>query len=355
MDRKNNNHTKQDEKSVTISTTVPTITTAAPSLVTTTTTITTIGSLKKRSRSIDAESSKSDSMQLPLGKMEDIEKVYGDMEDEKKWCIEKDEEGKNNQSNTYLTAIKDSGDIKRQQDCDHVIAHVIDQIRSYAVTLRPVISERIYFDLVSCVVDSGLTHLLGDIEDLQDIGAEDSHLIAQSLNSLIQLVDVFDSKDRGPRTRHRINGILWIIIDVANCLCLKKKELIGLICALFADTDLRASMIREIQSTDSSPFMLSPSTSASSPPIEQRQQERSTTPKTTRKEEENKSTVKGKYKLHQLSMRLHHNKEGESGEWRFHDNMPLIILQEDEDDAGCGDSDEDVNFDHVHLIHNNNN
>ncbi|KAI7848099.1 hypothetical protein BDC45DRAFT_575177 [Circinella umbellata] len=95
MDRKNNNHTKQDEKSVTISTTVPTITTAAPSLVTTTTTITTIGSLKKRSRSIDAESSKSDSMQLPLGKMEDIEKVYGDMEDEKKWCIEKDEEGKN--------------------------------------------------------------------------------------------------------------------------------------------------------------------------------------------------------------------------------------------------------------------
>ncbi|KAI7848094.1 hypothetical protein BDC45DRAFT_575174 [Circinella umbellata] len=61
----------------------------------TTTTKTTIGSLKKRSRSIDAESSKSDSMQLPLGTMEAIEKVYGDMEDEKKWCIEKDEEGKN--------------------------------------------------------------------------------------------------------------------------------------------------------------------------------------------------------------------------------------------------------------------
>ena len=50
---------------------------------------------KKRSRSLDAESSKSDSMQLPLGTMEVIEKVYGDMEDEKKWCIEKDEEGKN--------------------------------------------------------------------------------------------------------------------------------------------------------------------------------------------------------------------------------------------------------------------
>ncbi|KAG2218176.1 hypothetical protein INT45_003602 [Circinella minor] len=161
------------------------------------TSITTPAPLSSRTttRGSDVQSSKSDSMQFSLGTMEDIEKVYGDMEDKKM-----------NQSNTYLRAIKDGGDIKRQQDCDHAIAQVIDQIRSYVVALRPVISERIYFDLVRCVVDSGLTHLLGDVEDLQDIGAEDSHLIAQSLNSLFQLVDVFDSKDRGPRTRHRTNG-----------------------------------------------------------------------------------------------------------------------------------------------------
>ncbi|KAG2218179.1 hypothetical protein INT45_003605 [Circinella minor] len=90
---KNKNSSSSSSSSNSSSNATPAVAPSS-SVTTATTTITTIGLLKKRSRSIDAESSKSDSMQLPLGTMEDIEKVYGDMEDEKKWCIEKDEEGK---------------------------------------------------------------------------------------------------------------------------------------------------------------------------------------------------------------------------------------------------------------------
>ncbi|KAI7848100.1 Centromere/kinetochore Zw10-domain-containing protein [Circinella umbellata] len=284
-----------------------------------------------------------------------------------------------NQTGKFINIAENQ---QRQQDCDHAIAQVIDQIRSYAVTLRPVISERIYFDLVSRVVDSVLTHLLGDIEDLQDIGAEDSHLIAQSLNSLIQLVDVFDSKDQGPATEPMVMQRVpswrkfWFLKDMLDMnlrdimdhyrrgelFMFEKKELIGLICALFADTDLRASMIREIQSTDPSPSMLSPSTSASPPPIEQRQQERSATPKISllamvdpdqeeeetgegwgwddepiisshnhhNKEEENNSTLNDKVKSNQLSMQLDDHEENTEG-WGFDDgdDEPIISQQEE--------------------------
>ncbi|KAI9247523.1 Centromere/kinetochore Zw10-domain-containing protein, partial [Phascolomyces articulosus] len=168
---------------------------------------------------------------------------------------------------------------QRQQD-------LIDQIRSYAVTLRPVVSECVYFDLVSRVVDS-------DIEDLQDIGADDSHLIAQSLNSLIQLVDVFDTKDQPatePIVMHRVPSWrkFWFLKDMLDMnlrdimdhyrrgelFMFEKKELISLICALFADTDLRASMVREIQSTDPPPPpVFSPTSSGLSPSIEQQHQQ----------------------------------------------------------------------------------
>ncbi|KAI8142524.1 Centromere/kinetochore Zw10-domain-containing protein [Fennellomyces sp. T-0311] len=159
-----------------------------------------------------------------------------------------------------------------QQTCDAAIEQVIDQIRSYAVTLRPVISERVYFDLVSRVVDSVLTRLLGDIEDLSDIGAEDSHLIAQSLNSLIQVVDVFDTNDQPATEPVVMNRVpswrkFWHMKDMlemnlrdimdlyrrGELYMFEKKELIHLICALFADTELRASMIREIQTTNPPP------------------------------------------------------------------------------------------------------
>ncbi|KAI9490533.1 Centromere/kinetochore Zw10-domain-containing protein [Zychaea mexicana] len=238
---------------------------------------------------------------------------------------------------------------QQQQACDEAIAQVIDQIRSYAVTLRTVISERVYFDLVSRVVDSVLTHLMGDIEDLQDIGADDSHLIAQSLNSLIQLVDVFDSSQGQPATEPQVMQRVpswrkfWFLKDMlemnlrdimdhyrrGELYTFEKKELIHLICALFADTDLRASMIREIQTTSPPPpSMLSPTTTSSSSPSPSVEQHRSASPFTPQKQQpqDEKPLTPKTSSLAMVSQE--DNNEGEEGGdgWGW-DDEPIIPSQ----------------------------
>lgn len=157
---------------------------------------------------------------------------------------------------------------RRHEQCDRALMRVVERIGAYAMDNRDVVEPSLYLDLTSQLVDRVLTRLIDDVEQLDDIGADDSHLIARSLNSLVQLVGVFDVPgqdatdaivadlvdswkkfwmlntilESGLRDimQHYRHGELWMFAQ---------PELVKLVCALFADTELRAASIHEINST----------------------------------------------------------------------------------------------------------
>ncbi|CDH56606.1 predicted protein [Lichtheimia corymbifera JMRC:FSU:9682] len=165
---------------------------------------------------------------------------------------------------------------QRQQECEEAIERAVYQVIQIAPAVRGVVDESLYMKLLSSIVDSVLSRLIGDVEHIHDIGAEDSHLIAVSFNSVLKLVDVFDGYEGQPATEPLVATLVpswrkfWLVKDLlemglrdimakfrgGELFMFEKSELVGLICALFADTDLRSSMIREIQSAES---MSSPS------------------------------------------------------------------------------------------------
>lgn len=161
---------------------------------------------------------------------------------------------------------------KFQQDCDRAISQVIELVGSFAAETRSVIDETLFLDMLGRIVDSILARLINDIEELVDIGAEESHIIARTLNSLAQLVSAFDLPDRDA-TEGFVTELVpswqkfWLVKDIlemnmreimesfrrGDLHMFEKQELVGLLCSLFADTELRESNIQEIKTGKSSP------------------------------------------------------------------------------------------------------
>ncbi|CAO3610842.1 unnamed protein product [Mucor fragilis] len=160
---------------------------------------------------------------------------------------------------------------KFQQDCDRAITQVIELVGSFATETRPVIDETLFLDMLGRMVDSILARLINDIEELVDIGAEESHIIARTLNSLAQLVGAFDLPGKDA-TEGFVTELVpswqkfWLVKDIlemnmreimesfrrGDLHMFDKSELVGLLCSLFADTELREANIQEIK-TGASP------------------------------------------------------------------------------------------------------
>lgn len=159
-----------------------------------------------------------------------------------------------------------SGNAKFQKDCEQAISQVIDLVGSFATETRPVVDETLFLDMLGRIVDSILGRLIRDIEDLLDIGAEESHVIAVTLNSLAQLVAAFDLPGRDAAESFVSELVpswekFWLVKDIlemnmrdimdsfrrGDLHMFEKSELVGLLCALFADTELRESNIQEIK------------------------------------------------------------------------------------------------------------
>lgn len=158
-----------------------------------------------------------------------------------------------------------SGNAKFQKECDLAITQVIDLVGSFSSETRPVVDETLFLDMLGRIVDSILGRLIQDIEGLQDIGAEESHVIAVTLNSLAQLVAAFDLPGKDA-TESFVSELVpswekfWLVKDIlemnmrdimdafrrGDLHMFKKSELVGLLIALFADTELRESNIQEI-------------------------------------------------------------------------------------------------------------
>ncbi|KAI7893841.1 Centromere/kinetochore Zw10-domain-containing protein [Mucor mucedo] len=159
-----------------------------------------------------------------------------------------------------------SGNAKYQKECDLAITQVIDLVGSFASETRPIVDETLLLDMLGRIVDSILGRLIQDIEELQDIGAEESHVIAVTLNSLAQLVAAFDLPGKDA-TESFVSELVpswekfWHVKDIlemnmrdimeefrrGDLHMFEKSELVGLLSALFAETELRESNIQEIK------------------------------------------------------------------------------------------------------------
>ncbi|KAI8387336.1 Centromere/kinetochore Zw10-domain-containing protein [Blakeslea trispora] len=167
----------------------------------------------------------------------------------------------------HLDGFSGITDQKFQQDCDSVVAQTIELVNSYAAEIRPVIDETLFLDMLARIVESVVHRFIQDIEQLIDIGAEESHILARTLSSVAQLVGVFDLPGRDA-TESFVEELVpswqkfWLVKDIlemnmreimeryrrGDLHMFEKSELVGLLCALFADTELRESNIQEINS-----------------------------------------------------------------------------------------------------------
>ncbi|KAG2235372.1 hypothetical protein INT48_004991 [Thamnidium elegans] len=156
--------------------------------------------------------------------------------------------------------------IRFQQDCEQTITKVIQLVHSFAAETQPVVDETLFLDMLGRIVGSILGRLIRDIEELADIGADESHVIAVTLNSLTQLVSAFDLPGKDA-TESFVSELVdswekfWLVKDILEMNMreimdayrrgvlhmFEKSELVGLLCALFADTELREANIQEIK------------------------------------------------------------------------------------------------------------
>ncbi|KAI9321533.1 hypothetical protein BX666DRAFT_1850976, partial [Dichotomocladium elegans] len=155
---------------------------------------------------------------------------------------------------------------QRAKESEEAIEQVVDQIQATAPTIRDCIEETLFMKLMGSLVDTVMARLIGDIEHINDIGAEDSSLIAHALNGLLKLIDVFDRPNQSANEAFVMTLVpswrkFWLLKDLlelnlkdiiakfhqGELFMFDKSELIGLIRSLFAYTDLRESIIKEIQ------------------------------------------------------------------------------------------------------------
>ncbi|CAO3679482.1 unnamed protein product [Rhizopus stolonifer] len=143
-----------------------------------------------------------------------------------------------------------------QSTWETTIQRAIHLVLEFSNEIQPVVDSALAQDILGRIVDSVLNRLMGDLQDLTDIGADESHVIAQTLNSLAQL-SALDSTGM-VSSWHKfwlLKNILEMNMrEIMDCFrrgelhMFQKKELENLLCALFADSDLRRMNIEEIKS-----------------------------------------------------------------------------------------------------------
>ncbi|OAD70595.1 hypothetical protein PHYBLDRAFT_171341 [Phycomyces blakesleeanus NRRL 1555(-)] len=158
-------------------------------------------------------------------------------------------------------------DHRQRQQCDEAIGGIIGQVRNFSDEARPVLDRRLFVETMARLVDRLLIRLIRMIEDIVDIGAEESELISRSLNSVAQLVSTFDLPGHDatePEVMARVGSWqkFWLLKDMLE-MTMKDimeawrrgslgmftvEEMCSLVCALFADTDRREAVLDEIKS-----------------------------------------------------------------------------------------------------------
>ncbi|GAC97868.1 protein kinase subdomain-containing protein [Pseudozyma hubeiensis SY62] len=158
-------------------------------------------------------------------------------------------------------------DDHRYARCERCIKQVVQMLQQLGKAWRPVLVASRFHAAIGRLVDLVLQKVLHDVLDLEDIGESESEKIASLVKTLGSLEGLFaadgaDQPSVAPlwvpswfKTSYLIEILTGSLVDIeflafeAGALVdYSRRELTGLIRALFADTPNRAKLLRRIES-----------------------------------------------------------------------------------------------------------
>ncbi|CBQ70153.1 conserved hypothetical protein [Sporisorium reilianum SRZ2] len=158
-------------------------------------------------------------------------------------------------------------DEQRYARCERCIKQVVQTLQQLAKAWRPVLVASRFHAAIGRLVDLVLQKVLHDVLDLEDIGETESEKIASLVKTLGSLEGLFSAEQGSEqpsaaplwvaswfKTSYLIEILTGSLVDIeflafeAGALVdYSRKELTGLIKALFADTPNRSKLLRRIE------------------------------------------------------------------------------------------------------------
>ncbi|RIB26081.1 Centromere/kinetochore Zw10-domain-containing protein [Gigaspora rosea] len=151
---------------------------------------------------------------------------------------------------------------ERFETCQQAMNKVMYTIKHLSKIWKDVLRPSEYYIILGALINSVLTIMIENLEDLYDISEEESHQLNLIYSMLFPLEEIFRKNGPNKIENHVKNWKKFCYItdilefSLANIMdkfrsaelnWFTSKELEGLICALFADTTLREQSLQEIR------------------------------------------------------------------------------------------------------------
>ncbi|CAI2171411.1 18823_t:CDS:10 [Funneliformis geosporum] len=151
---------------------------------------------------------------------------------------------------------------ERFEACQSAMNQIVYTMNHLSKVWKDILRPTEYFTVLGDLIDSVLTRMTDYIEDLYDISAEESQQLNLICTMLCQLENLFNRKEINSIEKHIKHWTkfrhMTDILDLplagimsrfrnGELVCFTIDELEGLICALFADTQLRENTLSEIR------------------------------------------------------------------------------------------------------------
>ncbi|CAG8732286.1 5130_t:CDS:2, partial [Acaulospora morrowiae] len=160
-----------------------------------------------------------------------------------------------------MGGVQQSANDERFEICQRTMNKIVDKMNYLSKILKGILLPTEYYSILGILVDEVLTIMIENLEDLYDISAEESNQLNLIYSRLLILENIFNKNKPNTIENHakswnkfrQITDILVLsFAEIMNRFraseleCFTTKELEGLICALFADTELRERNLQEI-------------------------------------------------------------------------------------------------------------
>lgn len=158
-------------------------------------------------------------------------------------------------------------DPRMAERTSQAVTDAVDLALRFSAMIQGVLSDDLFIQTITLISDEIIHRLISDIEEMHDIGDEESHIIARCLNSIMSLIDAFSRPDHPDATDSFVASHVkdwkkfWTLRTMlelsfrdimelfrnGELQSFETKELCDFLCSLFADTELRKNNLQEIQ------------------------------------------------------------------------------------------------------------
>ncbi|CAG8543014.1 3731_t:CDS:10, partial [Acaulospora morrowiae] len=160
-----------------------------------------------------------------------------------------------------MGGVQQSANDERFEICQRTMNKIVDKMNHLSRILKGILLPTEYYSILGILVDEVLTIMIENLEDLYDISAEESNQLNLIYSRLLILENIFNKNkpntiENNVKSWNKFRQITDILVlsfaEIMNRFraseldCFTTKELEGLICALFADTELRERNLQEI-------------------------------------------------------------------------------------------------------------